>query len=87
MGYPKNLHAGPKKKKTWRKNASTTLATRYNNHLYNNVLDNNELYASLIVKHIYEKEPQYDGSFLVLWTRAISQNQSHYTKANQQWFP
>ena len=32
MGYSKHLHEGPKKKK-WRKNASTMLATQYNEHL------------------------------------------------------
>ena len=43
MGYSEYLHEGPKKK--GRKNASTMLATRYNEHLYNKVLDNNEQHS------------------------------------------
>ena len=41
MGYSKYLHEGPKKKML----PKTMLATRYNKHLYNKVLDNNEQHS------------------------------------------
>ena len=92
MGYSKYLHEGPKKKccqkLCWQLDKTNIYITK-------SLITMNNILCPTNSK-TYGKEPQNDGSFLVLWMHAIiqwwntkdwKQYPHHNTKANQQWFP
>ena len=94
MDYSKYLHEGPKKKGGKMPPLCWQLDTT-NIYITKSLITMNNILCPTNSK-TYGKEPQNDGSFLVLWTHAIiqwcntkawKQYPHHNTKANQQWFP